>query len=116
VYNVFVILVDVDTGTLIHNARLSRGWTQAELARRLRTPQSAIARWERGSMSPRVETLERILAACGYRAELQLVDQWEIDRDQLQERLSWTPTERLRYLIDMVAFEERARRARKVPA
>ena len=67
-------------------------------------------------MSPRVETLERILAACGYRAELQLVDQWQIDRDQLQERLSWTPTERLQYLIDMVAFEERARRARRIPA
>jgi transcriptional regulator with XRE-family HTH domain len=115
-HNVFVILFDVDTGTLIRNARLSRGWTQADLASRLGTPQSAIARWERSSSSPRVETLERILSACGFQCDLQLVDQWQIDRDQLQERLSWSPAERLQYLIDMVAFEERARRARRIPA
>ncbi len=36
------------------------------------------------------------------------------DLDQIVERLSWTPLERLRYLLDMLAFEERARRARLV--
>lgn len=106
----------MNTGDLIRSARLSRGWTQTELARRLGTPQSAIARWERGSLSPRVETLERILGACGFQSELQLIDQWQVDRDQLQERLSWSPAERLQYLMDMIAFEERAHRAKKVPA
>lgn len=104
----------MNTGELIRRTRLSRGWTQAELARRLETPQSAIARWERGGLSPRVETLERILTACGYRSEIRLIDQWQVDLDQLRERLSLTPAERLQYLVDMVAFEERAHRAKRV--
>lgn len=101
---------------IIRSSRLRRNWTQTELARRLGTPQSAIARWERGSLSPRVKTLERILQACGYHCELLLADQWEVDRDQLRERLSWSPAERLQYLVDMVAFEKRAHRARRVSA
>ena len=34
------------------------------------------------------------------------------DLDQIVERLSWPPHERLQYLLDMLAFEEKARRAR----
>jgi hypothetical protein len=36
----------------------------------------------------------------------------ENDLDQITERLSWTPRVRLQYLLDMLAFEERARSAR----
>ena len=36
------------------------------------------------------------------------------DREQILERLRWTPQERLNYLRDMVAFEERAHRARRL--
>lgn len=39
----------------------------------------------------------------------------DVDDDQIAERLSWTPRERLRYLLDMLAFEESARSARPVP-
>ncbi len=35
-----------------------------------------------------------------------------VDLDQIVERLAWTPSERLRYLLDMLAFEERAHRAK----
>lgn len=38
----------------------------------------------------------------------------DADRVQIVERLSWTPKQRLAYLVDMVAFEERARRARRL--
>jgi len=34
--------------------------------------------------------------------------------DQIVERLGWSPEERLHYLLDMLAFEERARNARPV--
>jgi hypothetical protein len=34
--------------------------------------------------------------------------------DQIAERLTWTPKQRLDYLLDMLAFEERARGARRV--
>ena len=36
------------------------------------------------------------------------------DRDQIAERLGWTPKQRLQYLVDMLGFEERARRARRM--
>jgi len=33
---------------------------------------------------------------------------------QIRERLSWTPAQRLAYLRDMVAFEQRAHAARRL--
>lgn len=36
-------------------------------------------------------------------------------RSQIRERLTWTPAQRLGYLTDMVAFEQRARAARRLP-
>jgi hypothetical protein len=36
----------------------------------------------------------------------------DVDLDQIIERLKWSPAERLQYLLDMLAFEERARSAR----
>lgn len=38
----------------------------------------------------------------------------EVDESQIAERLSWTPRQRLDYLLDMLAFEERAAAARRV--
>ena len=38
----------------------------------------------------------------------------DADRDQIAQRLRWTPKQRLAYLVDMVAFEERAHRARRL--
>jgi hypothetical protein len=35
------------------------------------------------------------------------------ERSQISERLDWSPSERLRYLLDMLDFEELARRARR---
>ena len=37
------------------------------------------------------------------------------ERSQIAARLRLTPSERLRYLEDMIAFEEMARRARRGP-
>ncbi len=36
------------------------------------------------------------------------------DRSQIIQRLGWTPKQRLDYLVDMVAFQERAHRARRI--
>lgn len=52
------------------NARLAAGLTQAELAARIGTTQSAIARLERGGTVPTVETLYRLAGELGLRFEI----------------------------------------------
>ena len=56
-------------------ARAASGLTQAELAARVGTTQSAIARLESGTPkhSPSLVTLQRYARAMGYRVELKLV-------------------------------------------
>jgi uncharacterized protein len=55
---------------LLREARELAGLTQAELAARAGTSQPAVSRYEAGTASPAVETLERLLAASGARLEL----------------------------------------------
>jgi len=59
----------------VRNARAASGLTQAELAARVGTTQSAIARLESGTPkhSPSLVTLQRYARAMGYRVELKLV-------------------------------------------
>jgi transcriptional regulator with XRE-family HTH domain len=56
-------------------ARVAAGLTQAEVAARVGTTQSAIARLESaaGKHSPSVATLQRYARALGYRVEIRLV-------------------------------------------
>jgi transcriptional regulator with XRE-family HTH domain len=50
---------------LVYRLRTEAGLTQAELARRMGTTQSAIARMEGGGTRPTLETLEKLAAAIG---------------------------------------------------
>jgi transcriptional regulator with XRE-family HTH domain len=56
-------------------ARAEAGLTQAQVARRVGTTQSAIARLESatGKHSPSISTLQRYAKALGYRLQLRLV-------------------------------------------
>lgn len=54
-------------------ARVRAGLSQAELATRMNTSQSAIARLESGRTRPSVRTLERLAAATGARLRISLV-------------------------------------------
>lgn len=49
-----------ELGAKVRQLRLAHGWSQEELARRLNTTQSVIARMEAGGVEPRFSTLERI--------------------------------------------------------
>ena len=51
--------------------RLKKGITQEELAKRMHTTQSAIARFESGSVNPTIEFISRLSKALG--AELKVV-------------------------------------------
>ena len=50
---------------LVHRLRCDAGLTQAELAHRMGTTQSAIARMEGGGVRPTLETLEKLGKAIG---------------------------------------------------
>lgn len=50
---------------LVHRLRHDAGLTQAELAERMGTTQSAIARMEGGGTRPTLETLEKLATAVG---------------------------------------------------
>jgi transcriptional regulator with XRE-family HTH domain len=56
-------------------ARAETGLTQAEVAERVGTTQSAIARLESGTMkhSPSIATLQKYAKALGYRVEVKLI-------------------------------------------
>ncbi len=55
----------------LRRARLDANLSQVDLAARAGTSQSALARYETGASLPTLPTLERLLAACGRRLEIQ---------------------------------------------
>lgn len=60
---------------LIHailDARIKRGVTQAEIAKRAGTTQSAIARFESGVGNPTLDFMQRVSAAVGARLEVRI--------------------------------------------
>lgn len=61
--------------TELANARRQSGATQTEVAARMGTSGSAVARLERGEMNPTVTTLQRFAAAIGKRLLWRLVEQ-----------------------------------------
>jgi len=54
-------------------ARARAGLTQAQLARKMRTTQSAIARLESGKRMPSIETLQSYAKATGCAVQIKLV-------------------------------------------
>lgn len=54
------------------NARQQKGLTQAELARRVGTTQSAIARFESGAGNPTLDFLSKVSAAVGARLDVRV--------------------------------------------
>ncbi|MBI3290618.1 helix-turn-helix transcriptional regulator [Candidatus Microgenomates bacterium] len=53
-------------------ARLKRGLTQGDVAEKLGTKQSAIARLESGNVNPSLEFLQRIAQVMGYKLNIHL--------------------------------------------
>ncbi len=54
------------------DARIKKGITQKELAKRVGTKQSAIARLETGNTNPSVDFLEKVISAMGYKLQIQI--------------------------------------------
>ena len=69
----------MDVATLIHHTRREAGLSQRELARRARTSAAAVCQYERGERVPRVDTLERLVAAAGVTLTIESVPASPID-------------------------------------
>ena len=100
-------------GALVRTARREAGLTQRELAERVGTTQSAIARWEAGAESPRLDTLSSLLRACGIEGDLTLRRHDDVDRAQIRDHLALTPAERLEAQRRAAAFRQSAKRVRR---
>ena len=86
----------MDPGTTLRTARRKAGLSQRDLAARVHVPQPSVARIESGAVMPRVDTLDRLLAACGARLEVAEASGSGIDLTTIDAMLELTPTERLR--------------------
>lgn len=98
------------SGAVVRAARRAAGLTQRELAERVGTTQSAVARWEAGAESPRVDTLSSLLRACGFEGDLVFRRHDDVDRAQIREHLALTPSDRLEAQRRAAAFRQSARR------
>lgn len=79
-------------------ARAAAGVTQAEVAERIGTTQSAIARLEsgRGKHSPSIATLEKYAHALGCRLELRLVNEMSSRKAEGKAKRTTERTKKLR--------------------
>jgi len=96
---------------LLRRARRRAKLSQRQLAAIAGVPQSTVARIELGALSPRTDTLERLLRAAGQALTIEPLLGVGIDRTQIRELLRLSPQERLELAESdaraLAAFEER---------
>ncbi len=110
--SVFAIIGSMTGQVLLRRARARAGLTQRQLAQRAGIAQPTIARIEAGAADPRVETLERLLMACGESLLAAVRPGAGVDRSQMRELLSLSPRRRLDLLCADVAGLRRLEAAR----
>lgn len=101
-------------GRLLREARRRRGVSQARLAIRAGTTQSAISRIEGDRISPTVETLRSLLHLLGEDLVLSSEERDSgIDRSQISERRRLTAAERVDYGVAFADFVIDQRRSER---
>src|SRR5438046_8876869 len=95
-YSSWAILLGMKGNHLVREARRRAGLTQAELAARAGTTQSAIARLERGATTPTLKTISDLVRACGFDLTIGIANtDDDHDWSLLQQNLRLTPTQRV---------------------
>lgn len=93
----------------LRDTRTHAGLTQAELAERLGTTQSAVAKLERPGANPTVATLERAVSATGHRLQLIAPAFGDgADVSLLRQALRSSPQQRLESLQSLVRLSRLA--------
>jgi transcriptional regulator with XRE-family HTH domain len=88
--------------------------SQRALSARTGIAQATIARIETGRDNPRVDTLERLLRACGDSLEAVPRAGVGIDRTEIRELLALTPAERVATLAEEATVLARLGRAHRI--
>ena len=86
----------MDAARALRHARRRAGLTQRRLAAETGVAQPTIARIERGVEMPRVDTLDRLLRACGDTVEAVPLAGVGLDRSVIRQLLGLSPAERAR--------------------
>ena len=94
--------LNVISSSLLREARLRAGLTQAELGARMNKAASAIGRWERGEVKPSLETLHKAIRAAGFELTLSIAVADDHDVALIRRCLSRPPAERLANLVSAV--------------
>lgn len=85
---------------MLRIARRRAGLTQRELAEAAHVPQATVGRIEAGTVSPRVDTLRRLLTAAGHELAVEPSLGKGVDRSLIRDRLNMTVAERFRLAVD----------------
>jgi predicted transcriptional regulator len=86
----------MDAGRTVRYARRRAGLTQRALADKAGVPQPAIARIERGAVTPRFDTVMRLLDAAGFTLETSPLIGSGVDRSLIRAALERSPEDRIR--------------------
>jgi transcriptional regulator with XRE-family HTH domain len=89
------IVVVVVSGSLLVQARRRAGLSQRELAARAGVAQQEIARYERGRVTPSLERLRTLIAACGLELTFGLARADDSYDEQIATALALAPAQRL---------------------
>ena len=87
---------------LIREARLRAKMTQAELAARLGTHQSVVARWESGRTRPDFDTVVRAVRSAGFDLGVAITEPNDHDLALVRRELRLAPHERLAGMVEAV--------------
>lgn len=90
----------MDAARVLRQARRRAGLTQRELAGKAGVPQSQVAKIESGAIVPRVDTLDRLLEACGEGLESLPRPGRGVDRSLPRNLLALDPATRARVASD----------------
>lgn len=100
-------------GGLIIEARKRAGLTQAELAYRLGSHQSVVARWETGRTNPDFVTVQKAIRAAGFELGVSIHPIDDHDLALVRRELNLLPHERLSGMVEAVnQIDEMSRIAR----
>ena len=99
------VCVTVISASLIREARMRAGLSQAQLAERCGKSKVQIGRWETGTVAPSIDTLLEIVRSCGFDLPLMLETYRKIDDRELTKLQRYSPERRVHPMLDRITTE-----------